>query len=174
LVIVALVATFLPFILLFIYFIYVWVDYNNPNVDLTRIRLNIFGIISYIYFLVDYHFGFIGSDFVYTFFGKDNLDYLCFVNTALMLINVAFIFYGNRIFNSIDHGFVRIVYFLVIIYLLFKMFTIISSEIMPNIITQFDHEGYKKEKQRKEMEEERIEREEAEEHFKEEMLEGDY
>ena len=160
--IVALIATFLPFITLLIYFIYAWAGYNNPDVDLTRIRLNLFGIISYIYFLADYHFGFFGTIAVHIFCGREALDYLCFLNTALMLINVVLLFYGNRLFNSLDHAFVRVVYFLVIVFALFKMFTPVSSRLMPKMITQFDYEAYQAEEERKIQEEERLEEQKAE------------
>jgi hypothetical protein len=146
--IIGLIATFLPFIILAIYFLYVLIG-NSPAIDLTRIRLNIFGIISYIYFLVDYHFGFIGCTVINHYLGKDVLDKLCYVNTGLAIINLILIFFANKIYNDIQSGFMRLLVLSVFLYFVLKLFTGISSEIMPNIVSQFDFEAYEKSKEEK-------------------------
>lgn len=146
LLIIGLIATFLPFILLGIYFLYVLLG-NSPELNLTRVRLNVFGIISYIYFLVDYHFGFIGCSFINHFFGKDVLNNLCYMNTALVLINVILLFFANSVLNESPNWLVRILAFIIFLYAAFKVLTPICGTIMPNVVSRFDFEAYEKSKE---------------------------
>lgn len=143
LLIIGLIATFLPFILLGIYFLYA-LGGNSQQVNSTRVGLNIFAIISYIYFLIDYHFGFIGCSFINHFFGKDTLNNLCYMNTALMLINVILLFFGNKVLNESPSWFVRILALGIFVYAAFKVLTPISGSIIPNLVSRFDFEAYEK------------------------------
>lgn len=129
-------ASIFPIIMLLAYAILVMAG-NWEQMQLDRVRVNIFAIIGYIYFMIDYHFGFVGWMFFYTTFGPGFVDKLCYINTALFLLNVLLMFFGNRVFNQIEYGLVRLVAFAIILFLSSKVLLPIGKAISPSITTQY-------------------------------------
>jgi len=125
-----------PILMLFAYAMMV-MGGNWEQMQLDRVRVNIFALVGYVYFMFDYHFGFVGWVFFHTMFGAEFVDKLCYVNTALFLLNILLIFFGNRIFNQIDNGLVRLAAFGVILFLSSKVLLPIGKALSPAITTQY-------------------------------------
>jgi hypothetical protein len=130
------IASIFPIIMLLFYAMVVMAG-NWEQMQLDRVRVNIFAIIGYIYFMIDYHFGFVGWMFFYTSFGPGFVDKLCYLNTALFLLNVFLMFFGNRIFNQINNGLVRLVAFGVILFLSSKVLLPMGKALAPAITSQY-------------------------------------
>jgi hypothetical protein len=129
-------ASILPILMLLPYAIVVMAG-NWEQMQLDRVRVNIFAIAGYIYFMFDYHFGFVGWIFFHTMFGAEFVDKLCYINTALFILNILLMFFGNRIFNQIDNGLVRLAAFGVILFLSSKVLLPIGKALSPVITTQY-------------------------------------
>ena len=129
-------ASIFPIIMLLPYAMVV-IGGNWEQMQLDRVRVNIFAIIGYIYFMIDYHFGFIGWMFFYSTFGPQFVDKLCYFNTALLLLNIFLMFFGNRIFNQINNGLVRLVAFGIILFLSSKVLLPIGKSLSPAITSQY-------------------------------------
>ncbi len=139
-------ASIFPILMLFAYAMMV-MGGNWEQMQLDRVRVNIFALVGYVYFMFDYHFGFVGWVFFHTMFGAEFVDKLCYINTALFLLNILLIFFGNRIFNQIDNGLVRLAAFGVILFLSSKVLLPIGKALSPAITTQYvpkPGEGIKK------------------------------
>lgn len=134
-VLVGLLAAFFPFLMLFFYFIFLLFGNWEQNL-IDRARTNLAAIIGYIYFMFDYHYGFIGWSFVYSLFGKEGVDNLCHINTTLFVINLILLFYGTRLFGNIQYGLLRIAVFIGVLYFGNKMIRPISERVIPNLVTQ--------------------------------------
>lgn len=129
-------ASILPILMLLPYAMVVMVG-NWEQMQLDRVRVNIFAIAGYIYFMFDYHFGFVGWIFFHTMFGAEFVDKLCYINTALFILNILLMFFGNRIFNQIDNGLVRLVAFGVILFLSSKVLLPMGKALSPVITKQY-------------------------------------
>lgn len=125
-----------PLFMLLMYGLLVLVG-NWEQMQLDRVRANIFSILGYIYFMIDYHFGFIGWSVFNTLFGAEFVDKLCYINTALFLLNVILMFAGNRIFNQIQYGFMRLIIFGGILFLSSKVLLPIGEALSPSITKQY-------------------------------------
>jgi hypothetical protein len=129
-------ASILPILMLLPYALVV-MGGNWEQMQLDRVRVNIFAIAGCIYFMFDYHFGFVGWIFFHTMFGAEFVDKLCYINTALLLLNILLMFLGNRIFNQIDNGFVRLAALCVILFLSSKVLLPMGKALSPVITKQY-------------------------------------
>jgi hypothetical protein len=129
-------ASIFPIIMLFVYaFLLLFGNWEQMQLD--RVRVNIFAIAGYVYFMIDYHFGFVGWLFFYKMFGAEFVDKLCYINTALVILNILLMFFGNRLFNEIQHGIVRLAAFAFILFLSNKILIPIGKSLSPAITTQY-------------------------------------
>jgi hypothetical protein len=135
LILVGLLAAFFPFLMLLFYVIFLLMGNWEQNL-IDRARTNLLAIIGYVYFMFDYHYGFIGWSFVYELFGKDAVDKLCHINTTLFVINLILLFYGTRLFGNMQYGLLRVAVFIGMLYFGNKMITPISERVIPKIVTQ--------------------------------------
>jgi hypothetical protein len=124
-----------PILMLLMYTILI-LSGNWEQNQINRVRVNIFAIIGYIYFMIDYHFGFIGWGSFYIMFGAEFIDKLCYVNTGLLLLNILLMFFGNKLFNEIESGYSRLSVFILILFLSSKILVPIGKSLTPLIITQ--------------------------------------
>jgi hypothetical protein len=129
-------ATLIPIILFFIFCIFLLLG-NWEEMQLDRIRLNIISMVGYVYFMIDYHYGFIGWSFFNTFFGSNFVDKLCYINTALFIFNGILLFVGNGILNQINLGLTRLVVFILISIMGYKILVPFGSIVAPMITTQY-------------------------------------
>lgn len=134
-VLVGLLAALFPFLMLAFYLIFLLMGNWEQNL-IDRARCNLGGIIGYIYFMFDYHFGFIGWSFMHTFIGTDGMNTLCYVNTSLFVINLVMLFFGNRLFADIQYGLVRVLFFIGALYFGHKIIRPISEAVIPSLVSQ--------------------------------------
>mgnify|MGYP007032569619 CR=1 FL=1 len=135
-VIIALLAAFFPFLMLFFYIIFLLIpNYKENFID--RVRLNALGAIGYLYFLVDFHYGWLGWSFVHQIFGLEAANKIFFVNTSIFVINVFLIFFGTRFFGDIHNAIFRVVIFSGMLYYGHKMLLPMSKILLPNIVKQY-------------------------------------
>lgn len=134
-IIIGLLAAFFPFLMLFFYFIFLLFGNFEQNL-IDRAQTNLAAIIGYIYFMIDYHYGFIGWSFVYHMFGKDGVDTLCHINTTLFVVNLILLFYGVRLFGNIQYALIRVAVFAGMLYFGNKIIYPISETIIPKIVSQ--------------------------------------
>ncbi len=133
--IMALLAAFFPFLMLLFYIIFLLLGNWEKNL-IERAQTNLLGAVGYIYFMIDYHYGFIGWSFVYHIFGKEALDKLCFLNTTLFVLNIILLFFGARIFGNMPYGLLRASVFIGMFYYGNKIISPISEKVIPSIISQ--------------------------------------
>jgi hypothetical protein len=124
-----------PIFMLIVYLLLLFGD-NWEGTQLDRLRVSILGLIGGIYFMFDYHFGFIGWGIFNTIFGAEFVDKLCYINTTILVLNIFFLSYGNKLFNDLDSSLERLMIFGVILFLSYKVLIPISSDVIPYIITQ--------------------------------------
>lgn len=132
----SIIGVILPFIFLGLYALFLLLPNGDVN-KMDKLRCNILGILAYIYFLFDYSHGFLGTTIISHYLGSEFLDNFCYLQTALMIINVLLIFYGDKVFYQIPYGFLRFVAFGFVLYILTNIFTAMSSSVMPNLVTQY-------------------------------------
>lgn len=131
----SIIGVLIPFLLLGLYALFLLL----PNVEgnqLDKIRCNIIGILSYIYFLIDYHYGLLGTTIISHYMSFETVDRLCHIQTSLFIINVLLLVYGNLLFNQIPQAFLRLITFGFGLYFLTNIITPITGAIMPNLVTQ--------------------------------------
>ena len=133
--------TLIPFFLLFIYAFTVMLG-SWDNINQERIAINLFSIIACIYFLFDYHYGFIGWRVIHTFTSTASVDKFCHMIFALLILNLILIFFGNKIIAELTTPLARLIAFGGICFFTYKVLYPISSLIVPSITTQY----YEKEK----------------------------
>jgi hypothetical protein len=131
----ALLAYLLPILMFFVYGLFVLLG-NWEGMKVDRVRINIFSLIGYIYFLIDYHFGFVGWAVTFNYFGKEAVDQFCYINTGLAILNILLLFFGNFLWEIFQIGFMRLIQFMCLGYFSFKVFVPLSSVIIPHLITQ--------------------------------------
>lgn len=135
-ILIGLLASLIPIILFFIFGIFLLFG-NWRQVQIDRIRLNIFSIIGYVYFMIDYHYGFICWSFFHTFFSVNFVNKLCYINTSLFIFNGILLFVGNGILNQINSGLVRLVVFILISIIGYKILVPFGSIVAPMITKQY-------------------------------------
>lgn len=135
LILASIIGVLLPFILLGLYGLFLLLPNGDVN-KMDKLRCNILGILSYIYFLIDYHYGFLGTTIISHYMGSDFLNNMCYLQTSLFIINVLLIFYGDKVFYQIPYAFLRFLAFGFGLYLLTNILTPISAAVMPNLVTQ--------------------------------------
>ncbi len=135
-ILIALLGTFLPFLLIGFYGLFLLFPNSEGN-DLDKSRAAFVSILSYIYFLFDYSYGFLGTTVVLHFSSPEWLDNLCYIQSALFFINVILLCFGNKMFSDIPFGVLRLAIFSILIYYGVNKLSKPFSGIMPNIVTQY-------------------------------------
>jgi hypothetical protein len=124
-----------PIFMLIVYLLLLVGD-NWEGTQLDRVRVSILGLIGGIYFMFDYHFGLIGWAIFNTIFGSELVDKLCYINTTILILNIFFLSYGNKLLNNLDSSLERLIIFGAILFFSYKVLIPISSGVIPYIITQ--------------------------------------
>ncbi len=102
-----------------------------------RNLLSFFTILSCIYFIADYHFGWLSWLVVLNFFGPEFADTLCYIHTSILLLNVFLILFGHIIFLNAGVGLTRLALFIGMCWFSYKHVIHISEFIIKENITQF-------------------------------------
>jgi hypothetical protein len=130
-----LLAALFPIIMLLAYGLLVLAG-NWEQMQIDRIRVNILSMVGYVYFMIDYHYGFIGWRVLNTFAGSEFVDKFCYINTALFLFNIFLFLLGNNILNRIDLGIGRLGVFIGLLFFGYKLLVPVGSVLAPLITKQ--------------------------------------
>jgi len=130
-----LLASLFPIIMLLAYGLLVLVG-NWEQMQLDRIRANILSMVGYVYFMIDYHYGFIGWGVFNSFGGSKFVDEFCYLNTAIFIFNVFLFFIGNNIINKMNLGIARLGIFIAFLFFGYKILVPVGSVLSPIITKQ--------------------------------------
>ncbi|TXB66151.1 hypothetical protein FRY74_06150 [Vicingus serpentipes] len=122
--------------------------YDGRNIE-QRLYINIFTILSVIYFLVDFHLGWISMKVTSSAFSKETLDSIAAFNLNIGILNLILFFVGHEIYYLGGNRIFRILIFLVAIYYGAKISNSISYDIISKNNLQYNNEEI--EKMREEM-----------------------
>lgn len=108
----------------------------DGKASLQRLWVNIFTIVSSVYYLIDFHFGWFSYQITSSVMSRETLDAVASYNLAIGLISVFMFFIGHEIYRSVEHRLLRIVGFLLVIYFLMKWFIPVGDYVVEDLITQ--------------------------------------
>jgi len=141
LILLALAVQLLPVILLFTYFLLLLDDSftgQPENATEQRLWLNILTIISVIYFLIDFHHGWMSFNIFSNVVSKETFDSFAIFNITIGLINILLFFFGHEVYKQATSKFIRLLMFGVFILFGFKFIKPISRYVVSDVITQYN------------------------------------
>lgn len=138
-VLLGLLAGLLPTILLGFYIL--WLIFENPNEfglasTEQRMMVNILTVISVIYYMIDFHFGWIAFNTFGVFTFKETLDNMAIYNLTIGFVSVLLLFVGHDVYKVSQIRIGRIIMLLALIWFSYKFIRPISSGIVHNVVTQ--------------------------------------
>jgi Fe2+ transport system protein B len=137
-VLMALIALVLPTILLSLYVI--WMFTNNGDGGALNIKqrltLNLMTIISVLYYLLDFHYGWISFQILGGTMSKETLDTVATFNLTIGILSVGLFFFGHELYRLAERPLIRVLFFLSILYFGVKMVQPISNSLIHYTITQ--------------------------------------
>lgn len=137
-----LVVQLLPILLISFYIILLWnnrLDVENGAYDTQqRLAINILTVISVIYFLIDFHFGWLSFKTFSIAVSKETFDSFATLNLSIGLVSVFLFFIGHEIFKTATSMLMRLGMFVLIVYFGIKFTKPISRSIINNTITQYN------------------------------------
>lgn len=101
-----------------------------------RLYINIFTVISVIYFLLDFHFGWLIYRILGSVIDKESFDAIASFNVTIALVSTVMFFLGHELYRIGRVWIVRILLFSFMIYMAFKFFSPIGDYIVTELITQ--------------------------------------
>lgn len=101
-----------------------------------RLAINVLTVISVIYFLLDFHFGWVSFKIFSTVVTKDKFDAFATLNLSIGLVSIFLFFLGHEFFKVAKTQFVRLLMFGLIVFLGIKLTKPFSRSIITNTITQ--------------------------------------
>ena len=113
----------------------------TPNIEQRRV-LMIMSIISVIYFMIDFHFGWIAFSILGSATSKESMDGIAIYNLSLGFISLILLFFGHIIYSHNKVRLFRILAILVVTWFSFRFTKPISESIIQNNITQCSADGY--------------------------------
>lgn len=131
-----LLAALFPIIMLLVYGLLI-IAGNWEQMQLDRLIVNAVSMVGYVYFMIDYHYGFIGWRVLNTFAGSEFADKFCYLNTGLFLFNIFLFFLGNKILNQINLGLGRLGVFVGFLFFGYKILVPVGSVLAPVITKQY-------------------------------------
>ena len=103
-----------------------------------RLVINILTVISVIYFLIDFHFGWLSFKIFSVAVSKETFDSFATLNLSIGLVSVFLFFLGHEIFKTATSLLIRLGMFVLIVYFGIKFTKPISRGIINNTITQYN------------------------------------
>lgn len=103
-----------------------------------RLMVNILTIISVIYFLIDFHFGWLSFNIFSVAVSKETFDSFATLNLSIGLVSTFLFFLGHEFYKHATTPLIRLAMFLLIVYFGIKFTRPISSGIINNVITQYN------------------------------------
>jgi len=137
----AFAVTILPMILFSIYLFSMITRDSDEQSSVYRLWLNILTVISTIYFLLDYHYGWFSFKILGSSMFAETYDWLATTNLSIGLISILLFFVGHEVYRVSPNRLIRIVTILFFVFMGFKFTDSISESIVPSVITQYNDEG---------------------------------
>lgn len=109
---------------------------NDGRASEQRLIINILTVISSIFFLLDFHFGWVSYHLLGSVLSKESHDAFAIYNTSIGIISIIFFFVGHELYWLGKVWVVRILIFLTFTFFMFKFSKPISTYIVKNVITQ--------------------------------------
>lgn len=101
-----------------------------------RLVVNILTVIASLYFLLDFHFGWIAFNIFGGICYAETYDSIAIYNTTIGLLSILYFFVGHELYRLGESRLIRIAIFLVITYIAFNFCKKISTVIVNNVVTQ--------------------------------------
>ena len=107
-----------------------------------RMVINILTIIGVIYYMVDFHFGWLMFNIFGSITFKETLDNMAIYNLTIGFVSVLLLFVGHDIYRAASVRIARVAIMLSLVFFSYTFIRPISSGIVHNLITQCaDDEG---------------------------------
>jgi hypothetical protein len=103
---------------------------------LQRLWVNIFTIVSVVYYILDFHYGWLSHHVMSSVMSAETLHGIAKYNLTLGLLSLIFLFVGHEIYRIVDEYILRILLFCVVIYIGYLFISLFSDYILTDIITQ--------------------------------------
>ena len=136
----ALFVQFLPIIMLFWYFCHLLDEHFSGDISRVteqRLIINILTVISVIYYMLDFHFGFFSFSISTIFMSENTLNWIAKVNLSIGLISIFLFFLGHEIYKVTPSYWGRNLVFVAVLFFGFKFINPLSNFIVLNNITQY-------------------------------------
>lgn len=103
-----------------------------------RLAINILTVISVIYFLIDFHFGWLSFKIFSVGISKETFDSFATLNLSIGFVSLFLFFLGHEFYKRATSSLIRLVMFVFIVYVGIKLTKPFSNNIINNIITQYN------------------------------------
>jgi hypothetical protein len=136
-ILVAVAIAFVPMILFSLYIILMFsLDGGDESVHL-RLWVNALTVLTTIYFLLDFHFGWYSHSILASSMYADTYDGIAINNVSVSLMSVVTFFIGHEIYRASANRLIRVITLLVFIFFGFKFTNKISTAIVSNVVIQY-------------------------------------
>lgn len=129
-------ATLLPILLSFLYILMLLGDSDSDAAQNDKFYTSLFTIIATIYFLLDYHFGWLSWIVLTSMVESEIYQYIAAINLTLGLLHLVLLFYYKVIFPLYKNSLNVLKYILLIVFLLFNI-TPKMNTIVGRLISQY-------------------------------------
>lgn len=131
-----------PMLLLAFYIVLLWnnrLDEENGVFDTQqRLLVNILTIISVVYFLVDFHFGWVSFKIFSVAVSKETFDSFAAFNLSIGLVSAFLFFMGHEIYKHAKTPYIRLGMYVFIVFFGIKLTKPMSSVVINTVITQYN------------------------------------
>ena len=140
-ILIALISVALPTIIFGCYVLWMMMMNGYEGSTKERLTLNIITVLSVIYYLIDFHFGFVSFHILGGVISKETLNDVAIFNVSVGIVSIACFFIGHEMFKGfVNNHFIRVLLFGVMIFFAFKIVKPVSTYIVTNVVTQCDRE----------------------------------
>jgi len=137
-ILVAVAIAFVPMILFGLYIILMFaLDGGDESVRL-RLGVNVLTVVTTIYFLLDFHFGWYSHFILASSMYAETYDAIAIRNVSICLMSIATFFVGHELYRVGQSRLIRVGIFLVFLFFGFKFTNKISTAIVMNVTTQYN------------------------------------
>lgn len=137
----ALFVQLLPIIMLGLYVILLLNNRFGADTEFDtrqRLMVNILTIISVIYFLLDFHFGWFSFYIFSSVISEETFDSIAIFNVTIGLISVVLFFLGHEAYKQTSTMLIRLGIFVLFLFVGFKFGSPISQYFVTNVVTQYN------------------------------------
>jgi hypothetical protein len=112
-----------------------------------RLMTNVLTVIAVIYYLLDFHFGWISFSIFSSTISKESFDSFAIFNMSIGIANILLFFIGNDIFKTAPSMVIRLGIFVLLMYAGIKFGKPVSKYFITNVITQYNDAELTKERE---------------------------